>query len=204
MLNAELLYEFNIMSTSLPYMEDSNIKPTYVSELSSLSFDVPPPPKNRRLKGLDVTFKYTISGENDGLWFGNISTTNGVDLMYNPKVFGKPESGEVGIWLSNWPIGNALDTGDKVNISIAVICGLEVHECGVSLVYSTDDKVAEETLENMEWIEVLGGDLFGFQLSTRAYYLCRREFFELMDFGRLTLGWFSIPQSTFGHLYSNL
>ncbi|KAL7584408.1 hypothetical protein Lser_V15G46313 [Lactuca serriola] len=191
----QMLYEFNIMSTSLPYMEDPNMKPTYESELSSLSsvsFDVPPPPKNRRIKGLDVTFKYTISGENDVLWFCKISTTNGVDLMYNPKVFGKPESGEVGIWLSYWPIGNALDTGDKVNVSIAVISGLEVHECGVSLVY-TDDKVAEETLENnMEWIEVLGGDLSGFQLSTRAYYLCRRDLFELMEVGRLTLGWFSI------------
>ncbi|CAH1443639.1 unnamed protein product [Lactuca virosa] len=190
----QMLYEFNIMSTSLPDMEDPNMKPTYVSELSSLSFDVPPPPKNRRLKGLDVTFKYkTISGEDDdGLWFCKISTSNGVGLMYNPKVFGKPESGEVGIWLSYWPIGNALATGDKVNVSIAVISGLEVHECGVTLVY-TDDEEAEETLENnMGLVESLGGGLSGFQLSTGAYYLCRSDLFELMEAGRLTPDWFSI------------
>ncbi|CAH1426874.1 unnamed protein product [Lactuca virosa] len=192
----QMLYEFNIMSTSLPDMRYPNLKypnmrPTYVSELSSFSFDVPPPPNNRRLKGLDVTFKYTISSDDDWVWFCKISTTNGVDLMYNPKVFGKPESGEVGIWLSYWPIGNTLDTGDNVNVSIVVISGLEVHKCGVSLIY-TDDKVAEETLEeNMEWIEVLGGDLSRFQLSTRAYYLCRRDFFELVEVGRLTPGWFN-------------
>ncbi|CAI9269370.1 unnamed protein product [Lactuca saligna] len=188
----QMLYEFNIMSTSLPDMEDPNMKSTYVSESSSLSFDMPPPPKNKRLKGVDVTFKYTISSDDDWVWFCKINTTNGVDLMYNPKVFGKPELGEVGIWLSYWPIGNTLDIGDKVNVSIAVINGLEVHECGVSLVY-TDDKVAEENLENnIEWIEVLGGDLSGFQLSTRAYYLCRRDLFELMEVGRLNAGWFSI------------
>ncbi|CAI9304506.1 unnamed protein product [Lactuca saligna] len=194
-LCVQMLYEFNITSTSLPDMEDPNMKPTYESDLSSLSFDVPPPLKNRRLKGLDVTFKYkTISGEDDdGLWFCKISTSNGVDLMYNPKVFGKPESGEVGIWLSYWPIGNALDTGDKVNVSIAVISGLEVHECGVSLVYTDDEEAEEITLENnMGLVESLGGGLSGFQLSTGAYYLCRSDLFELMEAGRLTPDWFSI------------
>ncbi|KAL7593361.1 hypothetical protein Lser_V15G33802 [Lactuca serriola] len=187
----QILYEFNIMSTSLPDIKDSNMKPSYVSESSSLSFDVPLCPKNKKLKGLEVTFRYTISGD-DWAWFCKISTTNGVDLMYNPKVFGKPEFGKIGIWLSYWPIGNTLDTGDKVNVSIVVMSGLEVHECGVSLVYS-DDKVAEETLENnMGWVEILGGDLSGFQLSTGAYYLCRRDFFELMEVGRLTPDWFRI------------
>ncbi|KAI3495676.1 hypothetical protein L1887_38022 [Cichorium endivia] len=182
----QMLYEFDIMSTSLPDVKDPNMKPNYVSELSSLSFDVPSSPDNRRLKGLDVTFKYAISGD-DCAWFCKISTTNGVDLMYNPKVFGKPEFGKVGIWLSYWPIGNTLSVGDKVNVSIIVMSGLAVHECGVSLVY------ADETLENnTRWVEILGGDLSGFQLSTGAYYLCRRDFFELMEVGRLTPGWFRI------------
>ncbi|KAI3709736.1 hypothetical protein L2E82_39502 [Cichorium intybus] len=182
----QMLYEFDIMSTSLPDVKDPNMKPNYVSELSSLSFDVPSSPDNRRLKGLDVTFKYAISGD-DCAWFCKISTTNGVDLMYNPKVFGKPEFGKFGIWLSYWPIGNTLNVGDKVNVSIIVMSGLAVHECGVSLVY------ADETLENnTRWVEILGGDLSGFQLSTGAYYLCRRDFFELMEVGRLTPGWFRI------------
>ncbi|KAF5789285.1 hypothetical protein HanRHA438_Chr09g0381011 [Helianthus annuus] len=107
-------------------------------------------------------------------------------MMYNPKVFGKPESGEVCIWFSYWPIGNVLDMGDTVSVSIVVMSGLEVHECGVSLVYFD-----HETLENnMGWAEIVGVDLTDFELSTGAYYLCRRDFFSLMEVGRLTPDWF--------------
>ncbi|GJZ44103.1 variation in compound triggered root growth response-like protein [Tanacetum coccineum] len=182
LLGPQMLYEFDIMSTSLPGLKGPNMKPDYISESSSLSFDVPSCPKNRRFKGLDLTFRYIISGD-DWAWFAKISTTNGVDLLYNPKVFGKPESDKAGIWLSYWPIGNMLDTGDKVNVSIIVMSGLEVHECGASLVYA-DDEVGN--------VETLGGDLSQFQLSTGAYYLCRRDFFELMEVGRLTPAWFNI------------
>ncbi|XP_021981226.2 disease resistance protein RUN1 [Helianthus annuus] len=184
----QMLYEFNIMSTSLPNINDPRMTPKYMSESSSLSFDVPSCPKNKRLKGINVTFKYSVSGV-DWAWFCKVSTTNGVvDLMYSPKVFGKPEFGEVGIWLSYWPIGNTLDYGNTVHVSIVVISGLEVHECGVSLVYS--DK---ETMENnMGGVEILRGDLPGFQLSTGAYYLCRQDFFELMEVGRLTRDWFRV------------
>ncbi|KAM0031128.1 putative P-loop containing nucleoside triphosphate hydrolase, leucine-rich repeat domain superfamily [Helianthus debilis subsp. tardiflorus] len=184
----QMLYEFNIMSTSLPDIREPNLRPKYISKSSSLSFDVPSCPENKRLKGINVTFKYAISGE-DWAWFCKINSTNGVvDLMYNPKVFGKPESGKACIWLSYWPIGNTLDTGDTVNVSIIVMSGLEVHECGVSLVYSD-----QETLgNNMGLAETMVGDLSGFQLSTGAYYLCRRDFFELMEVGRLTPDWFRI------------
>ncbi|KAJ9550891.1 hypothetical protein OSB04_014936 [Centaurea solstitialis] len=190
-LDLQMLYEFNIMSTSLPNVKDSKAMAEYVSESPSLSLNVPWCPNNRRLKGLNVTFKYTLNDDN-WAWFAKISTTNGVDLMYNPKVFGKPEYGEVGIWLSYWPIGSTLHIGDTVNVSIVVIGALEVHECGVTLVYG-DDEIVEETVENnMGWEEVLGGDLSGFQLSTGAYYLCRRDFFELMEVERLTPEWFRI------------
>nr|GEX89818.1 protein variation in compound triggered root growth response-like [Tanacetum cinerariifolium] len=182
LLGLQMLYEFDIMSTSLPGLKDPNMKSDYISESSSLSFDVPSCPKNRRFKGLDLTFRYKISGD-DWAWFAKIITSNGVNLLYNPKVFGKPESGKAGIWLSYWPIGNMLDTGDKVNVSIIVMSGLEVHECGASLVY-TDDEVGN--------VETLGGDLSQFQLSTGTYYLCRRDFFELMEVGRLIPGWFNI------------
>ncbi|KAI3709355.1 hypothetical protein L2E82_39115 [Cichorium intybus] len=188
----QMLYEFNIMSTSLPNIKDPNMNPDYVSELSSLSFDVPLCPKNKSLKGLDVTIRYTISDDNDWGWFCKISTDNGVDLMYNPKVYGRPDCGEVGIWLSYWPIRNTLNVGDKVNVSIIVMSGVEVHECGVSLVYM-DDKEPEENLENNKgWIEIIGGDLSGFELSSGAYYLCRRDFFELMEVDRQCPDWFRI------------
>ncbi|KAJ0580051.1 hypothetical protein HanRHA438_Chr04g0161591 [Helianthus annuus] len=178
----QMLYEFDIMSTSLPDVMDPNMTPKYTSKSSSLSFDVPSCPINKRLDGIIVTFKYSISGD-DMVWFCKINTNNGVvDYVYNPKVFGKPER------VSYWPIGYTLNVGDTVNVSIVVMSGLEVHECGVRLVYSD-----QETLENsMGQTEVLGGDLSGFELSTGAYYLCRRDFFELMEVGRLNPDWFRI------------
>ncbi|KAJ0752117.1 putative P-loop containing nucleoside triphosphate hydrolase [Helianthus annuus] len=184
----QMLYEFNIMSTSLPDIKDPNMTPMYISESSSLSFDVPSCPKNKRLKGINVIVKYATQGD-DWAWFCKVSTTNGVvNLMYNPTVFGKPGVGEVCMWLSYWPVGNSLNTGDTVNVSIVVISGLEVHECGVSLVYSD-----QETLEtNMGWAEIVGVDLTEFELSTGAYYLCQRDFFSLMEVGRLTPDWFRI------------
>ncbi|KAD4585097.1 hypothetical protein E3N88_22698 [Mikania micrantha] len=184
----QMLYEFDIMSTSLPVIRYPNVTPEYISKSSSLSFDMPLCPKNKRLKGIDVTFKYTISN-GECAWFCKISMVNGVgDLLYNPKVFGKPTFGDLCVWLSYWPIGHTLKTGDTVNVSIVVLSGLEVHECGVTLVYSD-----VETLENnMECEEILGGNLSGFHLSTGAYYLCRRDFFELVEVGRLTPDWFKI------------
>lgn len=164
----------------------------FISESASLSFIMPPCPKNRRLKGINVTFKYTNDSCDYWVWFAKITTPNGVDLMYNPMVFGKPVTDDVSIWLSYWPIGKVLHFEDTVNVSIVVMKGLKIHECGVSLVY-TDEEVANETFkENDEYEEVLGGDLSGFKLITGAYYLCRRDFYELMEVGKLTPDWFSI------------
>ncbi|KAJ0581852.1 hypothetical protein HanHA300_Chr04g0145841 [Helianthus annuus] len=183
----QMLYEFNIMSTSLPDIKDANLMPKYISESSFLSFDVPLCPKDKRLKGLNISLKYTTLDAENWAWFVKISTTNGVDLMYNPRVFGKPAFGEVAIWLSFWPIGNTLEVGDKVNVSIVVVDGLEVLECGANLVY-TDDGVVND----IELVDILEGGVSRFQLTTGAYYLCRRDFFELVEAGKGIPGWFSV------------
>ncbi|KAJ9552639.1 hypothetical protein OSB04_016684 [Centaurea solstitialis] len=187
----QMLYEFNIRSISLPEVNDPNMMHDHVSKSMSLSFKVPICPKNKRLKGLNVYFKYTRSGD-DWVWFAKIKTTNSVNLVYNPKVFGEPKFGVVSVWLSYWPIGEKLNVGDSVDVSIVVTKGLKIHECGATLVYADVDDAACETMQNnTEWIHILGGDVSRFQLSTKAYYLCRRDFFELMEVGRLTPGWLS-------------
>lgn len=189
----QMLYEFGIMSVFLPDIKDTNIKWEYASQSSSLSFDVPSPPKNHRLKGIDVTFKYTLSGQEKhvGPIFAKISnTTKGYDWIYNPMVFGRPGSGEVAIWLSYWAMEKLLDAGDKVNVSIIVENGLEVRECGARLVYA-NDKVENDTWQNnMEWEKNLVGYLSAFQLSTKTYYLCRRDFFKSMEVDGPTPSWF--------------
>ncbi|KAJ9551179.1 hypothetical protein OSB04_015224 [Centaurea solstitialis] len=182
----QVLYEFDIMSTSLRYVKDPNMMLEYTSESPSLSFDVPPCPKNKRLKGLNLTFKYTILPGQDWAWFAKINASSDVNYMYNPMSLVTLELGNY------WPIGNKLNIGDKVNVSIVVMRGMGVYGCGASLVY-TDGDVADEDMENnLQCAETFGGDLSAFQLSTGAYYFCRRDFFELMEVGRLTPGWLSI------------
>ncbi|GJX11431.1 TMV resistance protein N-like protein [Tanacetum coccineum] len=138
-LSPEMLYEFNIMSISLPDIEKPNRIPAYqyTSQYPELFFEVPN--CSRTIKGLNLTLKYTMQGDDDWVWFIKIRTNNGVDLIYNAKVFGRPVSDEVGIWLSYWPIGNSLHDGDEVNVDIVVTKGLEIKECGASLVYADEE-----------------------------------------------------------------
>ncbi|GJT91931.1 transport protein Sec24-like protein [Tanacetum coccineum] len=58
-----MLYEFNIMSTSLPDINHPNLVPKYQLQSILLSFDVPACPRSSRLKGLTVNFRYTISDD---------------------------------------------------------------------------------------------------------------------------------------------
>ncbi|GKD74852.1 hypothetical protein Tco_1333134 [Tanacetum coccineum] len=72
------------------------------------------------------------------------------------------------VWLSNWPIGNILDAGDKVNVCIFEEEGLVVSVCGSSLEYTDDGKMEQE--KNFEYNitgkEVIRGDLYEFQVTT--------------------------------------
>ncbi|PWA83118.1 Leucine-rich repeat-containing protein [Artemisia annua] len=211
-LYLQMLYEFSIMSISLPDIDKPNMIPEneYTSEDPLLSFEIPESHRNRKLKGLNLTFKYTLQGD-EWVWFARIRTNNGVNLIYNAKVFGKPAADEVGIWLSYWPIGKSLRVGDEVNVSIIVTNGLEINGCGASLVYAgeeDEDEYVEDSnksfvenhesfedandfyKDNNEHADILGGDISGFKLSKGTYYLCRRDYSQLMEVGRLTPNWF--------------
>ncbi|PWA76636.1 alpha/Beta hydrolase fold protein [Artemisia annua] len=208
----QMLYEFNIMSVSLPDIQKQNLTSEYeyTSEHGFLSFSVPKSPRNRRLKGLNLTFKYTIQGDT-WVWFAKIKTNKGVDLIYNPKVFGKPASDEVGVWISYWPIGESLQDKDVVDVAIVVMIGLEIQGCGASLVYTDDEDETKSFEDNdvtmvdantilednnntsedsNDHADILGADISRFKLSTGTYYLCCRDYSELMEVGRLTPKWF--------------
>ncbi|XP_035840621.1 disease resistance protein RPV1 isoform X4 [Helianthus annuus] len=193
----QMLYEFGIMSTFLPDIKDPNMTCEYTSKSSSLSFNVPSHYNNHKLKGLNVIFKYILFGEEKYVWpiFAKIiNTTKCCEWIYNPMVFGSPKFGDVAIWLSYWAMENLLDVGDQVNVSIIVENGLEVIECGASLVYDDDgddDEMENDTWQNnVKWDEILVGNLSAFQLSKETYYLCRRDFFKSMEVDGPTPRWF--------------
>ncbi|GKC03635.1 Toll/interleukin-1 receptor domain-containing protein, partial [Tanacetum coccineum] len=214
----QMLYEFNIMSISLPDIEKPNMIPEYeyTSDDPLLSFEVPERSSNRTLKGLNITFKYTIQGD-EWVWFAKIRTNKGVDLIYNPTAFGKPAADKVGIWLSYWPIGESLHDGDEVDVAIVVTKGnLVIQGCGASLVYADEEEETEsfedsnksmvdanDSLEDNDesFVEknahadilggdILGADISGFKLSNGTYYLCRRDYSQLTEVGRLNPNWF--------------
>ncbi|CAH1449186.1 unnamed protein product [Lactuca virosa] len=71
------------------------------------------------------------------------------------------------------------DAGDEINVSIIVGNGLMVSGCSASLVYMDDGEVEIEYYKNYKKEEeVIGGDLSEFELTTGAYYLCRRDYFK--------------------------
>lgn len=147
---------------------------------------------NHKLKGLNVVLKYILFGDEKDIWpiFAKISNiTKCYEWIYNPMVIGSPGSGEVAIWLSYWSTENLLGVGDKVNVSIIVENGLDVVECGASLVYD-DDVENDAPQNNRKWDEIIVGDLSAFQLSKETYYLCRRDFFKSMEVDGPTPSWF--------------
>ncbi|KAL7591001.1 hypothetical protein Lser_V15G33205 [Lactuca serriola] len=179
----QVLYEYGIMSTYLPDVKDQSMtKPVYMSSFPNISFRVPSCPRKRRIQGLHVTTLYRPSGEEEDMWvlFIKISnTTKDLIWMYNPVVYCNPRVGEDAVWLSYWPIGNILDAGDEINVSVIVGNGLMVSGCSASLVYMDDGEVELEYCKNYtKEEEVIGGDLSEFKLSTGEYYLCRRDFIK--------------------------
>ncbi|KAL4564090.1 hypothetical protein LXL04_028142 [Taraxacum kok-saghyz] len=189
-LHIQMLYEFGITSTFLPNIKNPNMTYDYISQSSSLSFHVPSYANNLILKGLNLTLKYTLTEAKHAYpIFAKISNkTKGVDLIYNPTVFGSPRLGEVAIWLSYWPIGKLLDVGDKVDVCFILANGLEVVESGVKVVFGDGVENRGNGMEFGE--EVILGDLSAFKISTETYYLCRRDFFKSVEVDGPTPRWF--------------
>ncbi|GJW56174.1 Toll/interleukin-1 receptor domain-containing protein, partial [Tanacetum coccineum] len=118
---------------------------------------------------------------------------------------------------SYWPIGESLHDGDEVDVAIVVTKGnLVIQRCGASLVYTDEEDeiqsfedsnksivdVNESFEDNNESFkeknahadilgaDILGADISGFKLSNGTCYLCRRDYSQLMEVGRLNPNWF--------------
>ncbi|KAJ0942178.1 putative TIR domain, P-loop containing nucleoside triphosphate hydrolase [Helianthus annuus] len=186
--NIQMLYEYGIRSTYLQSIEDQSMaQHEYTSSSNFLSLCVPLRPKKNRIQGLSVTILCrSLSSDEDGRImlppFAKISNrTKGITCVYNPVVFCLPKVDRDAVWLSYWPIGNLLDVGDIVHVTVFLDERMFiVRECGASLVYMDDGEVEkdEKCAERMKGEEVIGGDLSLFQVTKGAYYLCRRDFYK--------------------------
>ncbi|MFS7917409.1 hypothetical protein Hanom_Chr03g00188711 [Helianthus anomalus] len=186
-----MLYEYGIRSTYRQGIKDQSMMAfeyastyEYTSAYDSLSFHVCLHQKKYKIKGLQVCCLYRLSGsEHKDRWplFIQISNrSKDLTWIYNPVVYCKPKVDEDVAWLSYWPIGNTLEDGDEIYVHVMVQRGMKVSKCGASLVYMDEGEVQQpENLENPRMkMEVIGGDLSEFQLTSGTYYLCRRDFFK--------------------------
>lgn len=179
-----MLYEYGIQNTYLQGIKDQIMTSyEYTSPSTCLCFRVPLHKEKHRIQGLNVSCLYRSSVSKDkDMWhlLAKISnTTKRLTWIYNPVIYCKPSVDEDVVWLSHWPIGNTLDVGDEVKVVIYADNLLIVSGCGASLVYMGDEVEQKKYKNNTrEMEEVIGGDLFEFEIVPGGYYLCRRDFFK--------------------------
>ncbi|KAJ0532470.1 putative TIR domain, P-loop containing nucleoside triphosphate hydrolase [Helianthus annuus] len=134
----QMLYEYGIMSTYIQGIKDQDMTPyEYKSPIPNFSFLVPSDKTKQTIQGLHVSCLYRSSiFKNKERWllFAKIKNiSKGLTWVYNPMVYCNPRVDEDVMWLSYWPIGNKLDAGDEVSVSIIVDEGVIASKCSASL-----------------------------------------------------------------------
>ncbi|GJT83453.1 pre-mRNA-splicing factor SYF1, partial [Tanacetum coccineum] len=110
-----MLYEFNIMSTSLPDINHPNLAPEYQSQSTLLSFDVPACPRSSRLKGLTVTFRYTISDDDwDALGEHHLTLEQEIVAFVLQAFFSRPKVDSKGSWSHGFPSLHNVPSGSSM------------------------------------------------------------------------------------------
>ncbi|KAM7481981.1 hypothetical protein LguiB_006564 [Lonicera macranthoides] len=182
--NIQGLYEFGIFSTFLRREKipswcgnrnDNKVSP------SSISFVVPSHPTSLRIRGLNVYSVYKLSNfdkiEHRFLLFTKINNkSKDLKWIYSPITIAIPEKGkeeEEFVWLSNWKLGNHLEKGDEVDVSVICTEDLEVEEFGINFVWGEEEEeeIKASPLRN-NTRDVTGGDLSNYQfMSPRVFFL---------------------------------
>ncbi|KAI8025975.1 TMV resistance protein N [Camellia lanceoleosa] len=177
------LYEFNIFSTSLPGSEVPrwfNIKSTG----SSICFKVPPHP-NLNIQGLNVcvVIAHAEKRSNDPrhehwneFYIKTSNKTKGLKWIYSPTIMGlpNPRGNENMTWLSHWNIGNQLESGDEVDVSVFLWDAVELKDLGIHVVYEQEEKGTQQITSPRQ--NVIDQDLSAYQVRTGMYFLCHHDF----------------------------
>ncbi|CAN4110798.1 unnamed protein product [Withania somnifera] len=190
------LYEFGIFSTSLPKTE----MPTWYAYRSignPIRFNVPSVP-DFHIHSLNICIIYKDSGksitENEDLfWNENRITINNktkdVKWTYSPVIMGTPHHDAGITWLSHWKIGQCLDRGDKVQVSVALIYEFQLEEFGVQTVYEDDEDDTRKVFAYQSQHHLIDGvDISAFQVARGSYFLCHHDF-EIYQENSKSDGW---------------
>ncbi|BFG21645.1 hypothetical protein CerSpe_079190 [Prunus speciosa] len=140
------LYEVGIFSTFLPGNEVPG-QFSHRSKGSSVSFTVPSLP-NLKIRGLNI---FSIYANSNPYHFSKIphpiitkvsNKSKGLKWIYAPACYGIPDNENDVIWLSHWKLGNPLESGEEVTVSVFTKPLLQVKECGIQLVHEQDYEIS--------------------------------------------------------------
>ncbi|CAL2241125.1 unnamed protein product [Prunus armeniaca] len=172
----EGLYEDGIFSTFLPGNEVPG-QFSHRSKGSTVSFTVPSLP-NLKIRGFNI---FSIYADSDTPYFSTIphpvitkvsNKSKGLKWIYCPACYGIPDNENDVMWLSHWKLGNRLESGDEVTVSVFMQPGLQVKECGIQLVHEHDCERSSAQNDHEEpcYPSDIGGNLPEFIPGT--YFMC--------------------------------
>ncbi|KAM7493401.1 hypothetical protein LguiB_028010 [Lonicera macranthoides] len=164
------------------------------SSSSSGPFVVPSNPTSLRIRGLNVYSVYTFSNVAeiyDCSMLFTIINNKSKDLkwIYNPVAIAIPEKGkeeEEFVWLSHWKLGNHLESGDEVDVSVISISdGLEVKEFGINFVWGEEEEEEMKASHHRNNTrEVISGELSNYQfIRPGAFLLCNHYYSYIYSWG---------------------
>ncbi|CAL5378152.1 unnamed protein product [Camellia sinensis] len=178
------LYEFNIFSTFLLGSEVPrwfDIKSTG----SSINFNVPSLPE-LRIQGLNVCIVYAYANQSSDdprtkrwneFYIKTSNKTKDLKWTYSPTFIGLPEDNKEMIWLSHWNMGNQLECGDEVDVSVFLWATVYLKEFGIHVVYEQEKKGTQHQQDtNPPCQNVIDRDLSEYQVRPGKYFLCHHDF----------------------------
>ncbi|KAA8536649.1 hypothetical protein F0562_029127 [Nyssa sinensis] len=103
------------------------------------------------------------------------------------------------MWLSNWKIGNQLEGGDEVNVSMFFRARFRRKEIGVHIVYEQEEKGSQyDTYVSSQNI-IDDGFLSAYKMATGSYLFCHHCYKDFQE-RFVDNGWTDGSHSALGDL----
>ncbi|WCJ43268.1 Disease resistance protein (TIR-NBS-LRR class) family [Euphorbia peplus] len=176
----QVLHECGICSIFLP---GSDIPSWYSPQIkgSSISFCILTL-QGRKIRGLNTSTVYTCDTTSSRLgdhhhYIKIWNESRNVKLIYSPSFYAIPEREESMGWFSHWKIGDHLEDGDQLNVSVVMSSGYEVKEFGINVVYEPEpeqEEKSEEMKENAPSSYPMESDIY--RVGRDAFLLCNRAY----------------------------
>ncbi|KAH0700930.1 hypothetical protein KY284_015145 [Solanum tuberosum] len=105
-----------------------------------------------------------------------VNKTKDLRWTYSPIIHGIPDNDEDLTWLCHWEIGDNLDPGDSMSISMTLYSGVQLKEFGVHIVYKQNKNNLRCNTSSPPAHHLINGvDNSAYQVQG-SYFLCHHDF----------------------------